>query len=167
MDKWFKQIEELWEQLHQRLERVAADRWSCLALHSRHMKHSRLQEIFSHYTGLFKIPHQINMVTYSLDPLCHSHLSSLFHISQLKPVTSGPLDTDYPPATPTTPMEMGCQPVHTLKQLLRSWLRCNRLEYLVNWEGYGPKECCWVLTTIPATAAEFHDQHPDQPGQCP
>ncbi|KAK3546665.1 hypothetical protein QTP70_031406, partial [Hemibagrus guttatus] len=57
--------------------------------------------------------------------------------------------------------------VHTL---LNSWCHRNCLQYLVDWEGYGPEEHSWVDPNNildPSLVKEFHRLHPNRPAPLP
>lgn len=80
----------------------------------------------------------------------------VFHVSQLKPVIPGPLQDSQLQQTPLALLEM--------EGALAYRVRGSHLQYLVNWEGYGPEENSWVPGRDILNRSlidDFHRSRPD------
>ncbi|KAI4899522.1 hypothetical protein NFI96_011522 [Prochilodus magdalenae] len=187
VEHWMKRSEEVWEETDQHIEMalqrnkrhadkhrgntptyVPGDRvW----LSTRDFRFSEgCRKLLPKYIGPFKIISKVNDVTYKLELPPQYRVCSSFHVSLLKPVVPGPLDEVSPETTPPAPIDVGGTPVYAVRRLLDSRRRGGTLQYLVDWEGYGPEERSWVLAADvldPALVEEFHRCHPSRPAPRP
>lgn len=93
-----------------------------------------------HYIGPFRVLARVNPVTYRLQLPRHMRINPSFHVSLLKPAVQGPLDSGL--ARPLLPQALVIEgsPAYRVRALLDSRRRRGRLEYLIDWEGYGLEE---------------------------
>ncbi len=88
-----------------------------------------------------------------------------FHVSLLKPCSS-PTPDQREPGEPPPPEILDQPSVYQVRNIMDSWRWGGRLEYLVDWEGYGPEEQSWVARDDildPMLLQEFHRIHPNRP----
>uniref|UniRef100_A0A9J8B9S0 Chromo domain-containing protein n=1 Tax=Cyprinus carpio carpio TaxID=630221 RepID=A0A9J8B9S0_CYPCA len=121
------------------------------------------------YIGPFTIERQVNEVTYRLHLPSHYRIAPSFHVSLLKPFTDplvspfpGPDGVDVPPPPEVAEEES----IHRVQEILDSRRLGRRLEYLIDWEGYGPEERSWVPRDDildPSLLTQFHNSHPNRP----
>ncbi len=183
VDYWFRESERVWDAAHHQLQqavrrqRITADtRRSATPVYQPGQKvwlstrdiRLRLpcRKLSPRFVGPFTILEQINPVTYKLQLPPQYKIHPTFHVSLLKPfspsVSLEPGRTEEPPL----PLIAEEGAIYRVKEILESRRRGGRLEYLVDWDGYGPEECSWVSRQDildPALLEEFHAAHPDCP----
>lgn len=110
----------------------------------------------------FHIICQVNLGMYRLllPPLYRT--SPTFHVSLLKAACP---HQDDPPTSSKPPLPLNIDEVLAyLNTFLDSCHHQNRQQYLVDWEGCGPKECSWIDANDildPSLVGEFHRLHPN------
>ncbi|KAI4878029.1 hypothetical protein NFI96_009799, partial [Prochilodus magdalenae] len=184
VEHWMRRSEEVWGQTHQRIEealRRHADRrrgttpsyapGDRVWLPTRDFRLTEgSRKLTAKYIGPFKIVEKVNDVTYKLELPAHCRVCSTFHVSLLKPVVPGPLNEALPADTPPDPTVVDGTPVYAVRRLLNSRRRGGVLQYLVDWDGFGPEERSWVPAADvldPALIEDFHCRHPLRPAPRP
>ncbi|XP_041934870.1 uncharacterized protein LOC121697408 [Alosa sapidissima] len=107
---------------------------------------------------------RVNPVCYRLQLPRTMCINPTFHFSRLRPVSTSPLV----PATkpPPPPRIVDWEPVYTIHRLLDPCRVGRGLQYLVDWQGYGPEERSWVPARNildPGLIKDFHRDHPSCP----
>ncbi|KAK3537728.1 hypothetical protein QTP70_017881 [Hemibagrus guttatus] len=116
----------------------------------------------------FTIVRQVNPVTYCIQLPPEYKIHPVFHVSLLKPHHPSVLPSTEPGEAEEPPLLLLVDDgtAYLVKEILDSRRRGGRLEYLVDWEGYGPEERSWVpINDIldPGLLEDFHANHPGQP----
>uniref|UniRef100_A0AAY4AJZ8 Chromo domain-containing protein n=1 Tax=Denticeps clupeoides TaxID=299321 RepID=A0AAY4AJZ8_9TELE len=127
--------------------------------------HSNPRKLGPRFIGPFRITRRINPVAYQIAIPRTLRVSPVFHVSHLRKAHSSPLQP--PPSRPPSPRRIDRSLAYTVRRLLDIRRRGRGLEYLVDWEGYGPADRSWVPRRDildPALLLEFHDRNPDLPG---
>ncbi|KAI2652199.1 Transposon Tf2-9 polyprotein [Labeo rohita] len=186
INSWFEQSDATWNRAHVHLQRAVrrtqaqADRrrrphppyepghWVWLSTRDLRLRLPS-KKLSPRYVGPFQIIRQITPVSYRLALPAEYRISPTFHVSLLKP--AGPPDgggecLDETGPQRTAPLIIDGEEAYRVSSLLDSRRRNGRLQYLVDWEGYGPEERSWVPAEDildPSLTADFHSAHPDRP----
>lgn len=92
------------------------------------------------YIGPFTILKRINEVTYELQLPSQYFISPTFHVSLLKPFNNPVLPPSTETEVPPLPEVDTDDTIYQVRKVVNSSRRGGCLQYLVNWEGYGPEE---------------------------
>ncbi|KAI2645103.1 Transposon Ty3-G Gag-Pol polyprotein [Labeo rohita] len=118
------------------------------------------RKLSPHYIGPFEILKQINKVTYQLQLPPRYRIHPTFHVSLLKPYFPSATEITGAEAEPPPPEILDQPSVYTVHKILDSRRQGGHLEYLVDWEGYGPEERSWVVLDV----GEGHQEPPLEEG---
>lgn len=116
------------------------------------------------FVGPFPITKVVNPVAVRLRLPRPLRVHPTFHVSRVRPAQESSLTPPSGPPPPAQYVDGG--PAYQVRRLLRSRRRGRGVQYLVDWEGYGPEERSWIPSRFildPDLIRQFHQDHPDQP----
>ncbi|KAL0186270.1 hypothetical protein M9458_017940, partial [Cirrhinus mrigala] len=185
INSWLQSSEETWNQAHVYLQ-GAVRRTQAQANRRRHpnppyepgqwvwlsTRDLRLRlpckKLNPRYVGPFQIIRQITPVSFRLDLPAEYRISPTFHVSLLKPAgdPGRAENLDEAASQGPPPVIVDGEEVYRVNTILDSRRRRGQLQYLVDWEGFGPEERSWVASgdiLDPSLTTDFHTNHPDRP----
>ncbi|XP_057677970.1 uncharacterized protein LOC130907186 [Corythoichthys intestinalis] len=115
------------------------------------------------FVGPFEITKVVNPNAVRLRLPAHYRVHPTFHVSLVKPVSTSPLAPPVPPPPP--PLSVDGGPAFRVERLLDVRRRGRGLQYLVDWEGYGPEERSWIPARWVLSRALIRDFHRAHPGR--
>ncbi|KAI2661166.1 Transposon Tf2-9 polyprotein [Labeo rohita] len=159
VDHWFRESERVWDAAHHHLQR-AVNRSKAVSDRRRipgpnftpgqkvwlSTRDIRLRlpskKLSPRFIGPFTILEQVNPVTYRLQLPPQYRIHPTFHVSLLKPCHEPLLPSTEPgqEEDPPPPLVLEEGSIYSVNEILQSRRRGGRLEYLIDWEGYGPEE---------------------------
>ncbi|SGY45721.1 BQ5605_C001g00329 [Microbotryum silenes-dioicae] len=123
----------------------------------------------SHKLGPFRIQRIISPAAFKLELPASMKIHPVFHVSLLEPYQANSLASRC--SNPPPPPEIiNGEEEYQVEQILdsRNNRRSRRLEYFVDWTGYGPQDRQWVSAADfdddGSLVIEFHTRHPHKPG---
>ncbi|KAI2660671.1 Transposon Tf2-6 polyprotein [Labeo rohita] len=185
VNSWFQQSEETWNRAHVHLQsavrrtQAQADRrrrpnppyepgqWVWLATRDLRLRRP-CKKLNPRYVGPFKIIKQITPVSFRLELPAEYRISPTFHVSLLKPADDpgGVENLEETASQGPPPIIIDGEEVYQVNTILDSRRRRGHLQYLIDWEGFGPEERSWVAAEDildPSLTLSFHSAHPDRP----
>ncbi|KAL0150019.1 hypothetical protein M9458_054678, partial [Cirrhinus mrigala] len=182
VDHWFWESERVWDSAHHHLQRAVLQHKRLADVRRRLAPayqpgdqvwlstcdlrlRQPCRKLSPRYIGPFEILRRINDVTFQLQLPPRYRIHPTFHVS-LKPFFPSATETPGSEAEPPPPEVLDQPSIYTVHEILDSRHRGGHLEYLVDWEGYGPEEWSWVPRDDildPTLLLDSHRSHSDRP----
>lgn len=120
------------------------------------------------FVGPFEVERMVNPTAVRLRLPASMRVHPTFHVSRVRPVVESDLS---PPAEDPPPVRIvDGAPAYTVRSILDVRRKGRGYQYLVDLEGYGPKERSWIPRRHildKDLLRSFYLRHPDKPGRTP
>ena len=89
----------------------------------------------------------------------------VFHVNMLKPYSSSAIPNRH--QAPPPPIEIEGEEEYEVEKIQDSRIYRGKLQYLVKWKGYGPRDMTWEprenVSNAKELVEEFHRKYPRKP----